>query len=206
MSESNPLQGDADWLAARTGCLTASRMADIFYVLKNGDPSAASKSYMLEIIAERLTGSAAQHYVSEPMRDGLEREPEARAMYEAETGSIVTLAGFVPHPTIEFCGASPDGLVDGDGLVEIKCPTDATHVKWILAKEIPGEHIPQMLLQLACTGRQWCDFVAFNPNFRKPAHRLMIRRFTPAPAAIQAVEDSARAFLAEVDETLKMIG
>lgn len=206
MSESNPLQGDADWLAARTGCLTASRMADVLDTLKNDKPGAKRERYMIEIIAERLTGSALQRYVSGPMLDGIEREPEARAMYEAETGSIVTLAGFIPHPAIEFCGASPDGLVDNNGLVEIKCPTDAMHVKWLLAKTIPDEHIPQMLLQLACTGRQWCDFVAFNPNFRKPAHRLMIRRFTPEPAAIQAVEDSARAFLAEVDQTLKMIG
>jgi exodeoxyribonuclease (lambda-induced) len=181
-------------------------MADVLDVLKNGKPGAARERYIREIIAERLTGSALQRYVSQPMLDGIEREPEAREMYEAETGSIVTLAGFVRHPTIEFCGASPDGLVDDCGLVEIKCPTDATHVEWLLAKAIPDKHIPQMLLQLACTRRSWCDFVAFNPNFRKPAHRLMIRRFTPEPAAIQAVEDSARAFLAEVDQTLKMIG
>ena len=197
---SNPLQGSGDWLAQRVGCATASRMNDVLATLKSGKAGADRERYMKELLAERMTGSAMQHVITQPMRDGLAREPEARELYEAETGNIVTLVGFVPHPTIEYAGASPDGLVGTDGLVEIKCPTDLTYIEWLLAGTVPEKHQPQMLFQLACTRRKWCDFVAYNPNVRASRKRMFVRRFEPQAAQIAEIEDKVRAFLAEVDE------
>lgn len=202
---SNPFQGTGEWLAARIGCVTASRMADVLNVLASGKPGADRAKYMRELLAERLTGNAMAHVVTQPMRDGLAREPEARELYEAETGSIVELCGFVLHPTIEYAGASPDGLVGAHGLVEIKCPTDTTYVDWLLAGKVPDKHKPQLLFQLACTQRQWCDFVAYNPNVRDVRKRLFVRRFEPAPAEVAAIEDKVREFLAELEQMFQQI-
>lgn len=196
---SNPLQGTGDWLAQRVGCATASRMNDVLATLKNGKPGAERERYMKELLAERMTGSAMAHVITQPMRDGLAREPEARELYEAETGLLITLCGFVPHPTIENAGASPDGLVGNDGLIEVKCPTDLTYIDWLMAGTVPEKHKPQMLFQLACTQRTWCDFVAYNPNMKSARKRLFVRRFQPEPAQIAEIEDKVRTFLAEVD-------
>jgi hypothetical protein len=128
---------------------------------------------------------------------GIEKEPEAKAAYEAKTGRLITDVGFIDHPRIEFCGASPDGFVE-DGLIEIKCPTTATHVSWILDGGIPEEHKAQMTLQAAVTGRSWVDFVSYDPRMPEP-QQLLIRRFYPTPAEIAEIESEAEKFLAEVD-------
>lgn len=195
----NPFQGTAEWFESRTGCLTASRMADVLAVSKrDGKPLKARQDYLRDLLAERLTGHAMPHVVTPAMRDGIEREPLARAAYEIATGSILRLTGFVPHPTIEFFGASPDALVGAEGLVEFKCPTVPTHMDWLIAGVVPDEYKPQMLSQLACTRRKWCDFVSWNPEFRE-SRQLFVRRFEPTAKEIAAVEESARAFLKELD-------
>lgn len=201
----NPFQGTGEWLSARTGCLTASRMADVLAVSKrDGKPLKARSDYMKELVAERLTGSAMAHVVTPAMKDGIEREPLARSAYEIASGQIVRLCGFVPHPTIEYAGASPDGYVGTDGLMEAKCPTVSKHLDWMLCKEVPEEHKPQMLWQLACTRRTWCDFVSYHPEFPE-AKQLFVVRFEPDAAEIAAVEIEARKFLAEVDACFQMV-
>lgn len=196
-----PLEGDAlaAWLAARCGKLTASRMADALSFTKAGKPTEARSKLMRELLAERITGSSVRHFVTDAMQWGLEREAEAKQAYEAETGFMVTDAGFYDHPRIDSLGATPDGLIAGDGLIETKCPTTATMIEWVLAGVVPDQHKPQMIVQIACSGRAWCDFVAFDPRIRDARRRLFIRRYVPSGEEIAAVEAGAEQFLRELD-------
>ena len=192
-------QGSGAWLSARTGCLTASRMVDAMAVLKSGKPSESRNKLMIELLAERMTGDAAPHFVNDAMRHGIEFEPVAKAAYEAASGNLLDACGFVLHPEIEHFGASPDALLDNDQVVEFKCPTSTTHIGWMLAGAVPDQHKPQILAQLACTGRRSAVFVSFDP--RMPlARQLFVREWTPTHAEIAAVEDAARSFLAELDQ------
>lgn len=195
------LEGDelAAWLSARAGKLTASRMADAMDFRKDGKPGAARVRLAHEILAERMTGDSVRHFVTDAMQWGLEKEAEAKAEYEAQTGELIGAAGFYDHPRIDMFGATPDGLLGRDGLIETKCPTSQTFVAWRLAGVVPEEHKPQMIAQLICTGRSWCEFVAFDPRVRDARHRLFIRRFAPSAEERAAVEDAAETFLSEVD-------
>jgi putative phage-type endonuclease len=195
--EVEALAGTPNWHAARRGLLTASRMADAIAVLKTGKPSESRRKLMFELLAERMTGNAVDHYVTPAMQWGLDNQADAIAAYEAETGELVGPEVFVLHPSIDWLGATPDGLVGSDGLLEIKCPTTPKHLAWVMAGEVPEEHKPQMLCQLACTRRQWVDFVAFDPRVKGPA-RLFIRRFEPPASEIERIEEGAREFLAEL--------
>lgn len=168
-------------------------------VLKNGNPSAKRSQLMRELLAERVTGESVRHYVTDAMQWGLEREAEALAAYEAETGVFVTPTGFYDHPRIEWCGATPDGLLPDGGLIETKAPTTPTFVDWCMAGVVPEEHKPQMTMQLACTGRTWCEFVAYDPRIKNPRKRLFIRRYEPTADDIAKVEEAAVQFLIELD-------
>jgi putative phage-type endonuclease len=201
--EANDLQGTGEWFNARTGKLTASRMRSAMKRLKNGEDSAERKNLKIEILCERMTGDIVDKFVSTAMQWGIEKEPEAKAAYEAKTGRIITDVGFIDHPRIEFCGASPDGFVD-DGLIEIKCPNTATHVGWILDGGIPEEHKAQMTLQAAVTGRSWVDFVSYDPRMPEP-QQLLVKRFYPTAGEIAEIEAEAEKFLAEVDGLFETI-
>ena len=191
-------QGSGAWLNARVGHLTASRMADAMAVLKSGKPSEARNKLMIELLAERMTGDAAPHFVNDAMRWGIEQEPHAKAAYETQTGNLLDPCGFVLHPTIEHFGASPDALIGTDAVAEFKCPTSPTHVTWMLAGEMPEQHKPQVLAQLACTRRTHAVFVSFDPRM-PPARRLFVIEWAPKPEEIEAVETAARDFLRELD-------
>lgn len=156
-------QGTDAWLAERAGKVTASRIADVMAKGRSG-PSATRANYMADLIAERLTGLPKQHFTNTAMQHGTETEPQARAMYEMKTGLTVAETGFHPHPKIEGTGASPDGLVGDDGLVEIKCPNTATHIDNLRGAKIDRKYLLQMHWQMICTGRWWCDFVSFDPR------------------------------------------
>ncbi len=197
-------QGTPGWIKSRIGHLTASRMADAMNFLKTGKPSEARTKYAMELVAERMCDYATDHFVTPAMEYGLEMEPHAKAAYEAKTGVILEPMGFITHPTIEWFGASPDGGVDGIGLAEFKVPTPVTYVRWLANGVVPEEHKPQMLAQLACTGRTWCDFVAFNPR-AGVGPQLFMRRYEPEAEEIAKVEEMARQFLAEVDQLFDLV-
>jgi putative phage-type endonuclease len=199
MLSNNPMQAGGDWLSEREGFATASRMRDLLDFRKDGKPGAKRIQYMKELVAERMTGNSVHHYVNQAMADGIEREPFARELYEETSGNTIVLCGFFQHPTIEFAGASPDGLIDQDGLIEIKCPTAPTFVDWLITGNVPDEHLAQMTFQLACTRRRYVDFVAYNPEMIDGTKRLFVRRFEPNAGLIATLEDSVREFLAEVD-------
>ncbi|MBS1725002.1 MAG: YqaJ viral recombinase family protein [Armatimonadetes bacterium] len=191
------IQGSDEWLAARCGKVTASRMADLLAKTKTGY-GASRANYMAELIAERLTGQPAEKFTSPAMQWGTANESDARSAYEFHADCDVIEVGFVPHPGILMAGASPDGLVAADGLVEIKCPNTATHIDTLLSGVVAGKYITQMQFQMACTGRRWCDFVSFDP--RMPADlRLFVRRIERDDAAIADMEAEIVKFLAELD-------
>lgn len=193
-------QGTDAWLSDRCGRVTASRIADVMAKTKSG-PSAMRTNYMADLIAERLTGLPKQSFVNEAMRWGTETEPQARAMYELETGHTVTETGFVPHPTLEGTGASPDGLVGDDGLIEIKCPNTATHIETLRGGKIDRKYLLQMHWQMICTGRDWCDFVSFDP--RLPLEMQMhVRRVELQPELAEEITAEVTQFLTELNDAV----
>jgi putative phage-type endonuclease len=197
-------QRTEEWFAARAGKVTASRVADVMAKTKSGY-SASRANYMEQLICERLTGTQGDSFQNAAMAWGTEQEPAARGAYEARTGFLVQEVGFVPHPTIEGAGASPDGLVDPNGLVEIKCPNTATHIDTLIGNEPPGKYRWQMMMQMACTGRQWCDFVSYDPRMPEKMQLFMVRLHRDDKAIFE-MESEIRKFLAEIEakiETLK---
>lgn len=193
-------QGTPEWLAQRLGKATASRIADVIAKTKTGY-STSRANYVAELVCERLTGAGAERFTNAAMAWGTEKEPEARAAYEFMRNVDVRLAEFVPHPIIAMSGASPDGYVGDDGLIEIKCPISATHIETLLSGKIADKYIVQMQWQLACTGKAWCDFVSYDP--RLPAHLQMFISRVPADSArIGELEAEVKSFLAEVADTI----
>jgi predicted phage-related endonuclease len=132
------------------------------------------------------------------MQHGTDTEPLARAAYEALQDVLVDEVGFVPHPSIIMAGASPDGLVGDDGLLEIKCPNTATHIETLLSQSVPGKYNTQMQFQMACTGRQWCDFVSFD-NRLPDELQLFVKRVPRDNEFIKQMEDEVVKFLNELD-------
>lgn len=163
----NP-QEAAAWVAKRVGKVTASSLHKIARRKKDGNPYSSYEDYRAEIALERLTGRAADHFVTPAMEAGTAREPEAALAYAMETGAELAFSDFVPHPTIECMGASPDRLVGSDGLVEIKCPQPKAHFDFLMTGEIKPEYYWQCQAQMACTGRKWNDLFYYNPEF--PPH------------------------------------
>ena len=194
------MDGDekAAWLAARAGKLTASRMADAMDFLKSGQPSAKRIKLMQELLAERLTGLSMPHVVTDAMEHGIEFEDEAVDKFVELTGKDVKLSRFYEHPTIENFGATPDREMD-DGLIEVKCPSTPKFIQWRINKIVPHEHRPQMIAQLACTGKKWCGFVAYDPRIKEEGKRLFLAKYTPTEEEIAEVEAAARQFLDELD-------
>jgi putative phage-type endonuclease len=189
-------QRSEDWYAARLGKATASRFKDAIAALKSGAPAQAQRDYLTELVVERLTQQPIQRFQNAAMTWGAEQEPAARAAYERVTGRIVEETGFVAHDTL-MAGCSPDGLVDWDGLIEIKCPWNtANHIETLL-NGMPAEHIPQVQGQMWITGREWCDFVSYDP--RMPAElQLHVQRIQRDPSFIADLEAKVTFFLQQV--------
>lgn len=191
------LQGSPQWHQARAGRVTASRIADMMAKTKTGW-GASRGNYLAELVAERLTGVVAESYQNAAMKHGTETEPEARAAYQFFRDQEVTEVGFVIHPSIEMSGASPDGLVGEDGLLELKCPSTSTHIEALLASPIPDKYIKQMQWQMACTGRKWCDYASYD-NRLPTRMQLFVQRVHRDDAMIADIEREVISFLKEVD-------
>ena len=193
-------QGSDAWKALRAGKVTASRVADVLSKVKSGE-SAGRKNYRMDLVAERLTGKPADSFTNSAMQWGTEQEPFARIAYETHKGLFVEQVPFVDHPTIEWFGCSPDGLVGEDGLLEIKCPNTTTHLEYLQEGKPPSKYIPQMMAQMACTGRKWCDFASFDPRLPEDL-QLFVVRLNWDDAYIQEMESEIKQFLNEVEATL----
>ena len=201
----NPLQRTPEWFKDRCGCLTASRAAAVLNRRKDGKPTAAYAELIDTLVCERVTGDVQGIGTTAAMQWGVDHEDEAREAYEEMTGELVGLVGFVPHPELEYFGASPDGLVGDDGLLEIKCPySSQKHLARVAEGVVPEEYKPQMLVQLLCTGRKWVDFVSYDPRLIGPWEkaRFFLIRFEPTQAELSAALEECQEFLAIVDERL----
>lgn len=191
------VQGTEAWFAARLGKVTASRVADVIAKTKTGY-SASRANYMAELIAERLSGARSEGFTNAAMQWGTDKEPDARAAYCFMRDVDVAEVGFIDHPTIAMTGASPDGLVGEDGMLEIKCPNTATHLETLLGGVVPAKYFSQMQWQMACADRQWCDFASYDPRLPEPM-RLFIQRVPRDADWLRATEEDVAAFLAELD-------
>ena len=204
-------QGTEAWFANRLGKVTASRLADVLAKTKTGY-SASRTNYMTQLVLERITQTKAESYSNAAMLWGVDQEPFARAAYEAHTGQMVEEVGFIPHPDIEAAGASPDGLVGDDGMVEIKCPSSSTALEvWLTHSQgsnpVDAKYYAQMQWQMRCADRSWCDYVVFDPRMPAKA-QLFIYRVERNAEWLKIAEDEVTSFLAEVDAkvtTLKTI-
>jgi putative phage-type endonuclease len=194
------IQGSPEWHEARRGFLGASAINDARSVIKSGE-AASRRNLRAKIIAERLTGICEESYTNSAMQWGIDNEPIARALYETTIGSDVDQCGFILHPEIKMTGASPDGLIGNDGLIEIKCPNTATHIDYLLAGIVPTQYRNQMLWQMECTGREWCDFVSYDP--RMPEHMQMFCiRFNRDEDELNEIREDVIKFLDEVNAVI----
>ena len=197
------IQGSPEWFSARLGKATASKITDILATLKTGE-AASRKNYRVELVCERLTGLKAEGYTNSHMERGTALEPIARALYEFKQDVVVDEIGFVIHPDMEMSGASPDGLIGKDGLVEIKCPTAGNHVDTILSGKSPSKYYAQMQWQMACTNRLWCDFVSYCPEVGDKL-ALFVTRVHRDDAWIVETEMAVSKFLIEVSELTQQL-
>jgi putative phage-type endonuclease len=189
-------QGSAEWLAIRLGKVTASRITDVLAKGKSGEAT-TREDYRTELVVQRLTNEPGESFTNAAMEWGVLQEPMARISYEAKANVFVEQVTFVDHPTIEWFGCSPDGLVGETGLVEIKCPNSKTHIKYLLAGKPPAKYVPQMQCQMAVTGREWCDFVSYDPRLPEDL-QLFVVRLERDVSYIMAMEEEVDKFLKEV--------
>jgi putative phage-type endonuclease len=196
-------QGTEAWFNIRIGKITASRVADVLAKTKTGY-STTRDNYMAQLVCERLTGQKGESFTNAAIQHGIETEAYARAAYEARYDVLVDEVGFVSHPTIEMSGASPDGLVGDDGLIEIKCPNTATHIETLLSESVPNKYYTQMQFQIACTGRKYCDFVSFD-NRLPTELQMFVKRVPRDDMYIKLIEDEIVKFLAELDTKINQL-
>jgi len=195
-------QQTEQWFTDRLGKVTASRLADVLAKTKTGY-SASRANYMTQLVLERITKTRAESYSNAAMEWGVTQEPFARAAYEAHTGQMVEEVGFIQHPDIEDAGASPDGLVGDDGMVEIKCPSSSTALEcWLIHAQggnpVDAKYYAQMQWQMRCADRSWCDYVVFDPRMPAKA-QLFVFRVQRNAEFLKIAEDEVITFLTEVD-------
>jgi putative phage-type endonuclease len=195
-------QGTPEWHELRRGKVTASRVADILARTKTG-PSASRQNYLIELALQRTTKTIEPSYTNDAMAWGTATEPQARVAYEVATNNFVDQVAFIDHPTIEWFGCSPDGLV-GENLIEIKCPSSSQHWEYFKAKEPPKKYFIQMQAQMSVTGAKWCDFVSFDPRMPERS-QLLIVNVPRDPEFILYMEAEIQLFLNEVAAEVKIM-
>ena len=200
-------QRSPEWFKARLGKVTASKIHDIMIKTKVGESTYKTK-YRLQLVTERLTGKVVPVFMNDAMKHGVEYEDEAKLEYANRkkllVGTDLTDVGMIDHPSIDWCGASPDGMVGDEGLIEIKCPQPITHTTTIETGEIHKRYIHQMQWQMSCTGRQWCDFVSYHPDFPDDL-KLFVKRVPRDNELIARLEEAVSTFVQEVDFKIKTI-
>ena len=196
-------QGSDDWLMLRLGKLTASKFADVISKGRGKEPSKTRVSYMYQLAAEILVGEPTTFFKNAAMQWGTDCEPAARAAYEIKHDIEVVECAFIEHD--EFVGVSPDGLVGIDGLLEIKCPTTVTHLKYYMSGTMPAEYLAQVQGQLWVSGRDWCDFVSYDPRVRSEADYFELR-VNRDDEYIKNLEVQCSTFIDELKELLNKLG
>jgi putative phage-type endonuclease len=199
-------QGTPEWKQARVGYVSASRLdAVMAKATKTGSESATRRKYKIQLVTERLTGQAGESFSNAAMEWGVQQEPFARIAYEINSGNFVNKTGFWKHQEIPWVGCSPDGLVDENGMIEIKCPNSATHVEYLLEKRLPPDYKPQVQGQLWVMGKEWSDFVSFDPRLPEK-NQLLVVRVHRDEEYIKEMEAQVKTFLGEVEFLIKQLG
>jgi putative phage-type endonuclease len=192
------VQGSPEWKRQRCGIVTASRMADLTAKTKSGY-GASRSNYMAEKLIERLTGEPQDTYTNAAMQWGTDNEPFARDAYRFYSGETVEETGLIMHPSIKNAGASPDGLVGDKGMLEIKCPNTATHIEFLRTLDIPLKYQLQMSFQMMCAGREWCDFVSFDPRLPEEM-RIVVQTYALDEGVTEFLTAEINKFNEELDE------
>lgn len=196
-------QGSQEWLELRLGKVTASKFKDVITNGRGNKPSVTAKTYMIKLVAETLRGEPLPFFENDAMKWGTETEPQARAMYELKNDVEVKEVAFVELN--EFVGVSPDGLVGDDGLLEIKCPNTETQIKRFLDDVgLPGDYEAQVQGQLWVTGRQWCDFVSFDPRIDVEASYIQTRVYRDEEY-IAKLEEKVSIFVEEMKSMINKL-
>jgi len=197
-------QRSPDWFAARAGRLTGSRAADMLATIKSGE-AAARRDYRMQLVCERLTGQPQEDgFVNAAMQRGIDMEPLAFAAYEAVTGNVAVRTGFLSHDK-NMAGCSLDGHVDAfKGIVELKCPKSATHLKYLREGGVPKDYLPQLTHNAWITGCEWVDFLSYDDRF-PPELQVFYVRVLAKDLDIPAYEAAALKFLAEVETEVNSI-
>ncbi len=188
------VQGTEPWNEIRRGRFTASTISKLFM----GKSTQGYNDAIYKIVQERLTGKSPESYVNEAMKRGIVMEAEARLAYEVEKMTLVEEVGFVEYD--EWVGCSPDGLVDDDGMIQIKCPAFNTHVGYLLSEEVPKDYYAQMQMELWVTGRAWNDFVSYHPDLP-----MFILRLFPDKEMFKKIETEINIAKQKVEEIIKKI-
>jgi hypothetical protein len=196
------VQGTPEWLAARAGNVTASKITDVMAKARNGSQkdSVTRRNYLYQVAAERLSGKPCEDGFKNGHTDrGNELEECGRTGYELLHDVMVEQVGFVLHPSIANYGCSPDGLVGSDGMIQIKCPIIAIHCQYMTAGEVPAEYVPQMLSEMDTCDREWSDFVSYCKHLPAPLN-LFVKRLYRDDKRIAEIRDAVEQFNAEVQE------
>ena len=202
MSNEELTQGSEAWFAVRNGKITASKLSDLMRKTKYGESTYKTRLRM-ELAIERITGkSASPNFMNQAMHDGVEREPDARALFEATTGKEVALCGSFDHPDVVNTSASPDGLIRGENAVlEIKCPTHVTHAKNLLSDKMPKNYEYQVQWQIACTESDYAYFASYHPDYPKDL-RLKWVKVERDDSVIKSLEEAVRQFDIEIEDLI----
>ncbi|EAA6841450.1 YqaJ viral recombinase family protein [Salmonella enterica] len=197
-------QRSPEWFAARCGKVTASRLYDVMARTKSGY-AASRQNYMAELICQRLTGKPEEGFTNAAMMRGTELEPVAREMYALnEFDAVISEVGLIDHPAIAGFAASPDGLVNDDGLIEIKCPNTWTHLQTLKTGVPKRQYLLQMHAQMMCTGRKWCDFVSFDDRL-PPELAYFKTRINFDEVLAAEIEQEVVKFLTELETEIQNI-
>jgi putative phage-type endonuclease len=167
-------------------------------------PSASRQNYLIELALQRTTGIIEESYSNAAMEWGTKTEPQARVAYEVKSGNFVDQVAFCNHPLIEWFGCSPDGLVNDMGLVEIKCPNSTTHWEYFKSKKPPNKYFIQMQAQMSVTGRDWCDFISFDPRMPDRS-QLLVVQVPRDEEFIETMETEIKQFLSEVEVEVNLM-
>jgi len=196
-------QGTSEWLELRLGKLTASRFKDIMTKGRGESPSKTRESYMMQVVAEILTGERQDSFSNSAMDWGNECEPRACAAYELKHDVDVSHCAFIQLN--DWVGVSPDGLVGDNGLIEIKCPNTTTQIKRYIKGQFPSEYKAQVQGQLWVSGREWCDFVSYDPRITTDADYFEVR-VERDEKYISELSQACDLFIEETKDTLKKLG
>lgn len=207
--KANESQETSEWMAARAGNFTASRAADLMARTRSG-PSASRANLIATLAVERITGECVTTYTNAAMQRGTELEAEARDAYSFERAVTVTETGYVAHPTLARVGASPDGLIDDDGLVELKCPASMQkHLDALRSGAHAHEYRWQLQHQLMVTGREWVDAVSYDPRYPDGLQLAIVRvqrdekAIAELVSAIQTADPEVESIVTELGERMK---